>query len=144
MEDNNTFKNSFVYTFFQNSLGTNHLFFINVLINIVFGTIYSFRIIDSNFLLLLFGIVLPIIYIIGLYRFIIYSKDIFKEKPKIIKLFISKDINVLFMLIDISITVFIALLIYYQVFDYVIVRLIITTLLPVFYQMSIKIFLTIT
>lgn len=128
--------------FFINSFGTSQKLFVSILITLFFGTTYSFGIYDREILLVIFGMFFPVLYIVGIYQIFRLNKSFPEEEPKTFKLFKNRYGNIVFMLIDISITLAISFLIYFGVLDYIFFKLLVTVLLPVLYQIMIKFFIS--
>jgi hypothetical protein len=128
--------------FFINSFGTSEKFFISIIITVFFGFIYSFGIYDKEVLLFVFGMLLPTLYIVGIYQLFRVNKSFDNEESATLKVFKNRYSNILFMFIDISITLTIGLLIYFGILDYLVFKLLVTILLPVLYQIMIKFFIS--
>ena len=132
-----------MHKFFKNSFGNNQKFFVSIIITGFFGITYSFKIYDYDILLFVFGMILPVLYIIGVYQMFRKHKDVIDDDVKTVNFLKSKHGNLLFMTIDIAITLGIGVLIYIGILDYILFKLLVTFILPVIYQIMIKFFLTI-
>lgn len=133
---------SILYNFFVNSFGTSQKFTFSLVITLIIGIIYSFKMPDQHILLFVFGMFLPAVYIIGVYRMFKANKIILEEETPTAKMFRNKYGNSLFMIIDISITLLIGFLIYFDFLDFLFFRILSTIILPIIYQLIIKFFIT--
>lgn len=143
MEENNQeHSNNPLIKFFYNSFGTTQKFLFSIIISVFFGISYSFGIYDNDILLIIFGMFLPVLYIVGIYQIFRLNKTFTDEESITIKIFKNRYSNILFMLIDISITLTLGLLIYFGILDYIIFKILVTLILPVLYQIMIKFFIS--
>ena len=126
MSENN---NSLLHHWLGNLVGTNTSFSFNLVINLTAGLIYSFKIISSPFLLLLFGVVSPILYTLCLYSYIRNgSGNILNEPLPLV--FVSRAGNRLLMTFDICLIIGFALLIYFGPLNYFVFRFLQTLFIP--------------
>lgn len=112
-----------------NLVGSGSAFSINLLVSLIGGILYSFKLTQSVLILAFFGVVLPALFTLCLYGFI-------KEHANSIigiavpKPFISRAGNSLLMLFDIFLITGFALFIYYGPLNYFLFRFIQTVIFP--------------
>ncbi len=127
MSENN--KNSLLHHWVENLVGTSTSFSFNLIINFSAGLIYSFKILPSPYLLLLFGVISPILFTLCLYFFIRNgSGQLFNEPLPLV--FISRAGNRLLMTFDICLIIGFALLIFWGPLNYFLFRFLQTVLFP--------------
>ena len=131
-EEQNKFHRSFIFKFVNTIVGTGNEYRITLLVSLLLGFIYSFEVWDQPAILIVFGMILPAMYITGLYRFLYHQK---KEafKNKFTRLASSQTGNWSFIIIDILLTFGAGFLILEGILDYGIVKFLLTVLLPLLY-----------
>jgi len=112
-----------------NLVGTSTSFSINLLITLMGGLVYSFKVLPSIYLLILFGIVSPILFTLCLYDFIKNSSGTFLGES-IPSAFVSGDRNRILMRFDIFLIIGFALLIYFGPLNYFLFRFLQTVFFP--------------
>ncbi|MFC2086568.1 hypothetical protein ACFLSA_00165 [Bacteroidota bacterium] len=125
------FYNSFLFKIANTLAGHRQEYSLTLIITVVFGFLYSFKIWYQPAILFIFGGLLNAIYIYTLYRlFKIISLQL--EKP--IKLrFLQKNFgNYLLIFIDILITFTLCVLIYIDIINSLIIRMLLTIIFPFF------------
>ena len=112
-----------------NLVGSSSIFTINLLISLLGGLSYSFKITESIYALAFFGVVLPALFTLCLYGFIKEHTDSILGMA-VPKAFISRAGNRLMMLLDISLIIGFALLIYFGPLNYFLFRFLQTVFFP--------------
>jgi len=129
MPENINFENKLLYHWLTNLVGSNSLFSLNLIVTISAGIAYSFKISQSPYILLLFGVISPIIFTLCLYSFVRNSSgSILNEQ--IPRAFLSRTGNLMMMLFDIFLIIAFALLIYFGYLNYFIFRFLQTIFFP--------------
>lgn len=130
MPEDINFENKLLYHWLTNLVGSSTLFSLNLIISISAGIAYSFKIIQSPYILLLFGVISPIIFTLCLYSFVRNSSgSILNEQ--IPKAFLSRTGNLMMMIFDICLIIAFALLIYLGYLNYFIFRFLQTIFFPI-------------
>lgn len=129
MSANINSKNSLFSNWSANLVGTSTSFSLNLLVNLTGGLAYSFKVVPSIYLLILFGIVSPILFTLCLYHYIKNSSGTFLGES-IPGAFVSRDGNRMLMLFDIFLIVGFALLIYFGPLNYFLFRFLQTAFFP--------------
>lgn len=122
-------KNNLFSHWSANLVGTSTSFSINLLITLMGGLVYSFKVLPSIYLLILFGIVSPILFTLCLYDFVKNSTGTFLGES-IPSAFVSRDRNRMLMLFDIFLIIGFALLIYFGPLNYFLFRFLQTVFIP--------------
>lgn len=123
------FYNSLPYYWVKNLVGSGTAFSANMVITIVFGVLYSFKIVPSVYILVVLGAVTPL-----LFTFLVYS--LMRESNGTIlgqtmpKVFASPSSNWLFMVLDLGLVLLLAVLIYLNVLNYWLFRFLQTLFFP--------------
>jgi hypothetical protein len=123
------FKENILTHWINNLVGTNNAFVFNLLINLVGGLLYSFKVFPSPYLLLLFGIVSPILFTLCLYSYIRNGSGMLLNEPLPIA-FVSRSGNRVLMTFDICLIIGFALLIFFGPLDYFLFRSLQTLFFP--------------
>jgi len=126
---NPNFENSLLYLWLRNLVGSSNSFLINLFISITIGLLYSFNILPSPYILLVFGVISPIIFTVLLYFFIRNSQGGFLNE-QLPMVFISRAGNKLLMTFDIFLIIGFALLIFYGPLNYFLFRFLQTIFFP--------------
>jgi len=129
MPEDNNFENSLLYHWLRNLVGTNTAFSFNLFITLTAGLLYSFKVISSPYLLLIFGVISPIIFTLCLYFFIRNGSGELLNEP-FPKVFISRAGNRLLMTFDICLIIGFSLLIYLGPLNYFLFRFLQTIFFP--------------
>ena len=129
MSEGTNIKNSLFSHWTLNLVGTSTSFSINFFINLIGGLIYSFKVVPSIYLLILFGIVSPILFTLCLYDFIKNCSGDFLGEA-IPGAFVSRSGNRMLMLFDICLIIGFALLIYFGPLNYFLFRFLQTVFFP--------------
>lgn len=130
MPEDANFENKLLYHWLTNLVGSSSMFSLNLLITVLAGIGFSFKIIQSPYVLLLFGVISPIIFTLCLYNFVRNSSgSILNEQ--IPKAFLSRTGNLMMMFFDVFLIIGFALLIYLGYLNYFIFRFLQTIFFPV-------------
>ncbi len=129
MSENSNTKNTLFSHWTTNLVGSSTTFSINLFINLVGGLIFSFKIVPSVYILILFGVVSPILFTLCLYEFIKNGSGSFLGEA-IPSAFVSRVGNHMLMLFDMCLIVGFALLIYFGPLDYFLFRFLQTVFFP--------------
>jgi hypothetical protein len=129
MTKDNNFENKILYYWLSNLVGSYTIFAINLGVTVIAGLLYSFNIIPSPYILLIFGAVSPIIFTLCLYFFIRNNSGEFLDEP-LPKAFVSRAGNRILMTLDICLIIGFSLLIYFGPFNYFIFRFLQTVFFP--------------
>lgn len=129
--DNKNNEDKLFFYWTKNLVGTNSRFMLNLTIAILFGTLYSFRIVFTNAILLIFGVVSPVIFTLCLYNLILLIAQDKQEELRFPSLFLKKKSNRLLSLFDSSMVVILGWLIYRGTLNYLFFRLLLTLIIPV-------------
>jgi len=112
-----------------NLVGSSTIFSINLLISLIGGILYSFKVTQSEFVLAFFGVVLPALFTFCLYGFIRdHAESVLANAVP--KAFVLRASNRLLMLLDISLITGFALLIYFGPLNYFLFRFLQTIFFP--------------
>ena len=108
-------------------------FSFNLLLLLSLGTLYSFKVIQSPVILLIFGIITPVIQTVCLY----YMSGISLQNilPSILQ---KKSGRILLALLDCSIITLLGFLIYRGILNFLFFRLLQTVILPVLYLVMLR------
>lgn len=122
-------KESLLLYWIQTLAGNNTRFTLNMLLTLIGGTLYSFNLWLSVIGLYIFGVVSPLLFIFCFYSMLrgLESDD---DRLPIPKIFTNPQTNKLFMLLDMSIIIVLASLIYFNLLNYLLFRLLQTVILP--------------
>lgn len=129
MSEVTNFENKLLYYWLKNLVGTNTSFSFNLFINLSAGLIYTFKIIPSPYLLLIFGVISPLLFTLCLYFFIRNGSVDLLDEP-LPKVFLSRASNHLLMALDICLIIGFALLIYLGPLNYFAFRFLQTIFFP--------------
>lgn len=129
MPNDKKIEDKFLYYWLYNLVGTNTSFIVNIIVTITAGLLYSFKVVPSPYLLLIFGVVSPIIFTLCLYFLIRNGSGEFlnEQFPKV---FMSRAGNSFLMIFDICMIVGFALLIYFGPLNYFLFRFLQTVFFP--------------
>jgi hypothetical protein len=122
------YKESIIYHWIENLVGTHTRFSINVLITALGGTIYSFQMLTSSYLLAIFGVLSPLLFTLCLY-FLIQHLSGLKDNP-FPNILTSQSTNGVVMAFDMAIVIILAVLIHADIINYLFFRLLQTTIFP--------------
>lgn len=111
-------------------------FSFNLFLFLSFGILYSFRVLQSPFILLVFGIISPVILTICLYHMSGVSLQNLLPKT-----FHKKTSRVLLALLDCSIITLLGFLIYRDIINYFFFRFLQTVILPILYLIMLRVLL---
>ena len=129
MSKDKKFEDKLLYHWLSNLVGTYTMFSVNLFVTLTLGLLYSFKIVPSPYILLVFGVVSPIIFTLCLYFFIRNGSGEFLNEP-FPKVFVSRAGNTFLMMFDICLIIGFALLIYLGPFDYFLFRFLQTMFFP--------------
>lgn len=129
MPEDNRYENSLLFHWMGNLVGTGTVFSFNLFLSLSAGLIYSFKIIPSPYILLIFGIVSPILFTICLYSIIKNGSGELLNEP-IPSVFFSRMGNRFLMMFDICLIIGFALLIYLGPLNYFLFRFLQTIFFP--------------
>ncbi len=129
MSEDSKIKNSLFSHWTVNLVGSNTTYSLNLFINLFGGLLYSFKVVPSVYLLILFGVVSPILFTLCLYNFIKNSSGAFLGDT-IPDAFVSRSGNRLLMLFDVCLIIGFALLIYFGPLNYFLFRFLQTVFFP--------------
>lgn len=121
--------NSVIFLWVQNLVGTGIRFYINLLISLTGGILYSFGIWPSTIALAIFGVVSPLLFTLCLYAILRAMNNPIAEIP-FPKAFTNLRSNALMMIADMVIIIVLATLIHVDIIDYLLVRLLQTVIFP--------------
>lgn len=122
-------KNNLLHHWMVNLVGTNTAFSFNLTINLSAGLMYSFKVLPTPYLLLLFGVISPILFTLCLYSFIRNGSGYLLNEPLPL-VFVSRAGNRLLMTFDICLIIGFALLIYWGPLNYFLFRFLQTVFFP--------------
>ena len=130
MPDNQQQPEHILAYWIRNLVGNSPIFSTNLLISVLGGSLYSFGIVSSHYMLLIFGVISPLIFTLCLYFSImnIAENDNENNFPKI---FTTKSGNLTLMIFDMSIIVGLAIFIHIDILNYFFFRFLQTVLFPV-------------
>lgn len=112
-----------------NLVGSGTVFTINLFLSLVGGILYSFKVTQSEFVLAFFGVILPALFTFCLYGFIRdHAESVLGNAVP--KAFVLRASNRLLMLLDISLIIGFALLIYFGPLNYFLFRFLQTIFYP--------------
>lgn len=111
-------------------------FSFNLFLFLSFGILYSFRVLQSPFILLVFGIITPVILTICLYH--MSGVSLQHLLPKV---FHKKTSRVLLALLDCSIITLLGILIYRDILNFFFFRFLQTVMLPILYLLMLRVLL---
>jgi hypothetical protein len=126
--DEPNYKDNIIFHWIENLVGTYTRFSINVLITVLGGTIYSFQMLTSPYLLAIFGVLSPLLFTLCLY-FLIRHISGLNDNP-FPKIFTSQSTNSVVMAFDMAIIIILAILIHADIINYLFFRLLQTTIFP--------------
>ncbi|HCT29613.1 MAG TPA: hypothetical protein DIW31_02515 [Bacteroidales bacterium] len=121
--------NSLITHWTINLVGTSAIFSINLIISLIGGLLYTFKITQSIYILAFFGVVLPALFTFCLYGFIKDNSESILGNV-VPKVFISRASNRLLMLFDVCLIIAFAVLIYFGTLNYFLFRFLQTVLFP--------------
>ena len=105
-------------------------FSFNIFVSFLAGTLYSFKILNSDYLLLIFGTVSPILFTLCLYELLLNTNgELLGESLPTV--FTKKRLSRFVMFFDCSIIVLFAALIHFNILNYFLTRFLQTLLFPI-------------
>lgn len=131
MEDRD--KEHILHYWTRNLVESPGVFTFNLLLLAIFGILYSFRIVQSSLVLLVFGIITPVIFTVCLYHMSGISLQ--HMLPKI---FQKQSSRFFLALLDCSIIIFLGILIYQGTLNFFFFRFLQTVLLPLIYLVMLR------
>jgi len=134
LEDKNKekFYKSFLFKLVNSIAGSKRDLGLFILINLVLGILYTFKIWDQVAILIIFGIIFPFIYTIALYR-LFKIKNIPGIRSKLFSFAKSDSGNIVFLIFDLIILIAIGILILFNILNFTIVKLIMVVIIPWIY-----------
>lgn len=120
--------NNIIFHWTENLVGSYGRFSFNMLLAMIGGTLYSFQIWSSPYLLAIFGVLSPLLFTLCLYNFIKLLSDR-KDNP-FPKIFTKQSSNGIIMFFDMTIIIIMAILIHIDIIDFLFFRLLQTAILP--------------
>lgn len=113
----------------SNLVGSQGAYFINFLLTILGGSLYTFNLVKSPIMLLAFGVVSPVIFTLCAYASIGYLKNQI-DKPEFPNILFSRYGSFLAMTLDLFLIGALAALIHFNVLNYLFFRFLQTVFLP--------------
>lgn len=122
-------ENTLLYYWVKNLVGSGSSFAFNLTLTLVFGILYSFSVVPSPYILLVFGVVSPVIFTVCLYFTIRHVSELMPGMvfPRVL---LSANTNTLMMVFDVCSIVGFASLIYYNILNYFFFRFLQTIFFP--------------
>jgi hypothetical protein len=117
-----------IFYWAENLVGTSARFSINLLISLVGGLVYSFKIWPSVYALVVFGVISPLLFTLCLYFLIRYLSQ--SDDSPFPKILISRSSGSLMMLADMALIIAMAVLIQLNVINYLAFRILQTIIFP--------------
>ena len=143
MDNNPAYKDSIIFHWTENLVGSYSRFSINALITMLGGTLYSFQIWPSPYFLAIFGVLSPLLFTLCLYYTIRHLSDS-KDNP-FPKIFTSQASNPVVMAFDMVIIITMAILIHSDFINFLFFRLLQTAIIPLLLIFMLRfLYLTIT
>ncbi|NHB68954.1 EscU/YscU/HrcU family type III secretion system export apparatus switch protein [Perlabentimonas gracilis] len=112
----------------DNLVGTPGRFGFNIMLTLTGGTLFSFSVWPSMYMLVVFGVVSPLLFTFCLYSLMPMLGNL--EDSPLPQIFRTRSSNMVVMLFDMLIIVVLALLIHIDVIDYLFFRLLQTVIFP--------------
>ncbi|MGD9977394.1 MAG: hypothetical protein AB7S54_05615 [Bacteroidales bacterium] len=132
-------KNTIFQYWTKNLVESSSTFSFNLSVSLLSGILYSFKVIQSNYLLLIFGVVSPIIFTVCLYDLLLNSNGELMGQP-LPRVFLMPSWSRLVMFFDCSIIVLFATLIYLDLLNYFLFRFLQTVFFPILLLVMLKSF----
>jgi hypothetical protein len=117
-----------IFYWAENLVGTSARFSINLLISLVGGFVYSFKIWPSVYALVVFGVISPLLFTLCLYFLIRYLSQ--SDDSPFPKILISRSSGSFMMLADMALIIAMAVLIQLNVINYLAFRILQTIIFP--------------
>ncbi|HPD95096.1 MAG: hypothetical protein H6537_07270 [Bacteroidales bacterium] len=114
----------------QNLVGNSAIFSINLVLTVIVGLLYSFRVTESKLILIIFGAVSPILFTFCIYELILFVANQRDDVP-VPKAFARPITNRVLMLVDSSLILLFVTLLFFNFINYFIVRFLLVFLFPV-------------
>lgn len=114
----------------KNLVGSSSSFSFNIMVSLLAGILYSFKIIPSGYILFIFGVVSPIIFTICMYTMILNSNGELMGQP-LPSVFRKRNLSRLLMCFDCFLIVLFACLIYFDFINFFLFRFLQTVFFPV-------------
>ncbi|RPH31169.1 MAG: hypothetical protein EHM93_14785 [Bacteroidales bacterium] len=122
-------RNSLLSHWTTDLIGTSSSFSFNLIVHITAGLLFSFKVLTTPYLLLLFGVISPILFTLCLYSIIRNGTGQLFNEP-LPSTFISRSGNRVLMTFDICLIIGFALLIYFGPLNYFLFRFLQTVFFP--------------
>jgi len=125
------FEDSIQYYWIRNLVGTPFLFSANLFITLVFGLLYSFRVVYSDIILIFFGMITSIVYIVLCYHLISNNLRI-KIMLRLPEWFFQKKKSRMLMVMDSLVIVSLVAILFFDIFNNLVMRIMVTVFVPLF------------
>ncbi len=122
-------KKNIIVHWIENLVGTGPRFTFNLLITLFGGVLYSFKIWNTIFVFIIFGVISPLIFTLCVYFLVKFYGEI--DEDTFPRFLTSKGSNTMFMIFDMSIIIILAVLIQLGILNYLFFRLLQTVIFPV-------------
>jgi hypothetical protein len=129
MPNSDNIENRLLYQWLNNLVGSYTAFSLNLGATVVLGLLYSFNIIPSPYLLLIFGVISPIIFTLCMYFLIRNGTGELLNEP-LPKVFVSRAGNRILMIFDICLIIGFSVLIYLGPLNFFLFRFLQTVFFP--------------
>jgi hypothetical protein len=129
----NQLHKSLLFKFVNTLAGSRIEFQTFLIISLGMGFVYSFKVWDANAILVIFGMVLPVLYIFSLYKLMQHQAPEEIKKTKISRWARSKGGNLVMRFVDAGVTVLVGYLTLEGTLDFLIVRILLTMVFPPLY-----------
>ncbi len=137
----NKLHESLLFRFVNTLAGSRLEFQTFLIVTLGMGFVYSFKVWDANAILIIFGMVLPVLYIFSLYKLMQHQAPDEIQKNKLSRWARSKVGNFVMRFADSGITILIGYLTLEGPLDYLIVRILLTMVFPPLYLTAIHVLL---
>lgn len=137
MDIDRNHRESIISYWTKNLVESPATFAFNLLISLLAGILYSFKVVPSDYILFVFGVVSPIIFTICLYDLLLNSNGEIMGQP-LPKVFHKTHLSRLVMMFDCSIIVLFAALIHFDLLNFFIFRFLQTIFFPILLLVMLK------
>jgi hypothetical protein len=120
--------NNQIFYWIENLVGSSSRFSINLLVSVIGGSLYSFKVWTSVYALVVFGVVSPLIFTFCLYFLIRYMNQ--SDDSPLPTVFTSRSGGTMMMMADMALIIAMAILIQVDVIDYLAFRILQTIVFP--------------
>lgn len=130
-------RNGILFFWTQNLVESPTIFSFNLIVSFIAGIVYSFRIIESDYLLLIFGVVSPILFTVCLYSLLFNSQGSVLGQP-LPKAFTKIELNRFIMFLDCFIILLFAGFIHFDLLNFFVFRFLQTLFFPILLLIMLK------